>query len=120
MRSILRLLLAAGLAATFGCLAFAADIEGILIDKMCAPKIVQAKDQKAAAAHTRACGLMPDCAEAGYGVFTADGKYITFDAAGNQKAQAALKASTKKDDIRVKVTGAQSGETIKVSSIKIL
>lgn len=98
----------------------AADVQGILLDRACSPKIVQSGDQKAAQAHTRMCGLMPDCVKAGYGVLTADGKFITFDAAGNRRAAAALKASTKKDDIRVSVTGDQSGDTMKVSTIRIL
>jgi hypothetical protein len=98
----------------------AADVQGILLDRACSPKIVESGDQKAAQAQTRTCGLMPDCVKAGYGVLTADGKFITFDAAGNLKAEAALKASTKKDDIRVSVTGSQSGDTMKVSAIHIL
>lgn len=98
----------------------AADVQGILLDRACSPKIVQDGDQKAAQAHTRMCGLMPDCVKAGYGVLTADGKFITFDAAGNSKAEAALKASDKKDDIRVSVTGDQSGDMMKVSAIRIL
>jgi hypothetical protein len=63
---------------------------------------------------------MSDCVKAGYGVFTADGKFVVLDAAGNQKAEQALKACAKRDNIRVLVTGEQSGDTIKVASIKIL
>jgi hypothetical protein len=39
--------------------------------------------------------------------------------AGNAKAIAALKASKKKDNLRVKVTGELEGETIKVSALKL-
>jgi hypothetical protein len=53
-------------------------------------------------------------------VFTADGKFVLLDQAGNAKALAALKASRKKDNIRVQVTGDQTGDTIKVTAIKIL
>ena len=120
MKAILRLLLATGLGVAFCCLAQAADLQGILLDKMCSGKIVKAGDQKAARAHTRECALMPDCAKSGYGVFTADGKFINLDPAGNQKAEQALKASSKKDDVRVQVTGDLSGDTIKVASLKIL
>ena len=105
MKALVRLLVIAGLVAALGCLAYAAEVQGILLDRMCSTKIVAAKDQKAAQSHTRECGLMPDCVKAGYGVFTADGKFILLDQAGNEKAAAALKASKKKDDIRVRVTG---------------
>ena len=87
---------------------------------MCATKIVADQDQNAAQGHTRECALMPDCVKAGYGVCTADGKYLTFDQAGNQKAEQALKASKKKDNVKVRVTGDQSGDTLKVTAIKIL
>ena len=43
---------------------------------------------------------MPPCQQSGYGVYTADNKYITFDDAGNTKAIAALKKSKKKDDLQ--------------------
>jgi hypothetical protein len=120
MRSLVRLLVIAGLVAGLGCLAYAAEVQGILLDRECSPKIVQAKDQQAAQAHTRDCALMDACVKAGYGVFTADGKFVLLDQAGNAKALAALKASRKKDNIRVQVTGDQTGDTIKVTAIKIL
>ncbi len=120
MKALVRLFVIAGLIAAVGCLAYAAEVQGILLDRMCSGKIVAAKDQKAAQAHTRDCSLMTDCVKAGYGVFTADGKFITLDAAGNEKAVQALKASKKKDDIRVQVTGEQTGETMKVAAIKLL
>ena len=106
--------------AAFACLASPAEVQGILLDRMCSAKIVAAKDQTAAQAHTRDCDLMDDCVKAGYGVFTAGGKFITFDPAGNQKAQQALKVSPKKDNIRVQVTGEQSGDSMKVTAIKVL
>jgi hypothetical protein len=77
-------------------------------------------DQKAAAGHTKECALMPNCAGSGFGVLTADGKFITLDDAGNKKAEAALKASKKADNIKVQVTGDQSGSSMKVTAIKIL
>jgi len=120
MKTLVRLLVVAGLAAAFAGLACAAAVQGILLDRMCSTKIVAAKDQKAAQSHTRECDLMSDCVKAGYGVFTADGKFFTFDPAGNEKAQQALKASKKKDNIKVQVTGAQSGDSIAVTAIKIL
>jgi hypothetical protein len=60
------------------------------------------------------------CQQSGYGVFTADNKYLTFDDSGNTKAIAALKKSKKKDDLKVTVTGDVQGDTIKVSSLKLM
>jgi hypothetical protein len=120
MKISVRLLVIAGLMAALGCLAYAAEVQGILLDRACSVKIVAAQDQKAAQSHTRDCALLPDCVKAGYGVFTADGKFLTFDQAGNQKAEQALKASKKKDNIKVQVTGDQSGDSMKVTAIKIL
>ena len=97
----------------------AAEVEGILIDKMCSAKAVK-DGQKAADMHTRECALMPNCAGSGYGVYTKEGRYITFDEAGNKKAEEALQSSKKKDNLRVKVTGEQSGDTIRVVNLKLL
>lgn len=77
--------------------------------------------QKAAAnpdAHTRACAL--GCASSGFGVLTKDQNFLKFDAAGNTKIVDALKASGKKDHLRVNVTGDVEGNTLKVTSIKLL
>jgi hypothetical protein len=77
--------------------------------------------QKAAAnpdAHTRACAL--GCAASGFGIVTQDGNFLKFDAAGNQKILEALKASSKKDHLRVDVTGDVGDGSLKVISIKLL
>ena len=54
-------------------------------------------------AHTRDCALM--CEKSGYGIVTADKKFLKFDADGNAKILAALKASDKTDHLRVNVSG---------------
>lgn len=77
--------------------------------------------QKAAAdpdSHTRGCALK--CATSGFGIITSDKKFIKFDDAGNTKIQEALKASDKKDHLRVDVSGDLQGDTLKVTSIKLL
>lgn len=107
------------LLAGFAGMASAADVQGILIDKMCSTKAVKG-GQAAAVAHDRDCALMPPCQQSGYGVYTADNKYLTFDDAGNTKAIAALKKSKKKDDLKVTVTGDVQGNTIKVANLKLL
>lgn len=67
--------------------------------------------------HSRQCALQ--CAKGGYGLLTEEGEYITFDAAGNEKTLAALKAATKSDHLRATVEGTRQGETIEVTSITI-
>ena len=113
----LGLLLVCALAVTaFG--AEKATVKGFLVDKMCASQHA-AEGEKFGKMHKRECALMPDCVKSGYGVLTADGKYLKFDADGDKKAEAALKASKKRDDLRVSVTGEQEGETIKVATLKL-
>lgn len=113
-RNVSRLILAASLAGTLS----AAEVEGVLMDKMCSMKAAK-EGQKAATMHTRQCAMMPDCEKSGYGVFTADNKYLIFDPAGNEQSAAALKTSKKKDNLKVKVNGEINGDTIKVASLKL-
>jgi hypothetical protein len=98
----------------------AADFDGVLMDKMCSMKALQEGGQKAAAMHKRDCALMGDCVKSGYGVITADNKFLAFDAEGNKRAERALKGSKKTDNLRVHVSGEQSGDTIQVKSLKLL
>jgi len=93
-------------------------ISGYLVDKACSAEL-SAKGQKALAGHGRSCASMPVCRRTGFGVVTADGGFVAFDAAGSQKAFAAMKASAKDDDYRVTVTGDRQGSTIKVASLKL-
>jgi hypothetical protein len=83
-----------------------------LIDTHCEPKMKADPDS-----HPRSCLLM--CAKNGFGILTADGKYLKLDDAGNQKALAALKASKKTDHIRATVTGERDGDMIKVQSLTL-
>ena len=84
--------------------------------------VIDANCSKKAAAdpesHTRACALQ--CGMSGFGILTADKKFIKFDDAGNKKVEESLKASTKKDHLRADVTGDLQGDTLKVTSIKLL
>jgi hypothetical protein len=47
-------------------------------------------------------------------------QFLKFDAEGNKKVVEALKASEKKDHLRVDVSGEAQGDTLKVTSIKLL
>jgi len=113
-RTVIRLTVLASFAGAL----FAADVEGILMDKMCSMKAAK-EGQKAAVMHTRQCAMMPDCEKSGYGVFTTDNRFLAFDAAGNEQAANALKASQKKDDLKVKVSGDIDGDSIRVASLKL-
>jgi hypothetical protein len=68
--------------------------------------------------HTRACAL--HCAETSYGIITSDKQYLKFDADGNAKIVEALKASKRRVHHRLDVTGEVQGDTLKVTSIKLL
>jgi hypothetical protein len=90
-------------------LASAADFNGTVVDVMC-----RAKDL---AGHTRECAIT--CAKTGYGLVTADGKFLKFDESGNARTLAALKKSTKDKELKAKVTGTQDGDVLKVQSIEL-
>lgn len=100
-----RLVMLAGLVAPL----FAETWSGTLVDVMCKGKDL--------AGHTTKCAI--GCAKSGYGVVLADGKFMKFDEAGNAKTLAALKATTKEKDLKVKVDGKLDAETIQVNSIEL-
>ena len=84
-----------------------------MIDSQCEAKAKANPD-----AHTRACALQ--CAKSGFGIVDQSGNYLKFDEKGNQEAKNLLESSSKKDHIRVEVTGTQDGSTIHVQSLKLL
>ncbi|MGB2590947.1 MAG: hypothetical protein WBG02_10430 [Candidatus Acidiferrum sp.] len=84
-----------------------------VVDVNCSARAAAAPDT-----HTRACALK--CAASGFGIITADKKFIKFDEAGNKEITEALKASDKKDHLRVDVSGEVEGDTLKVTSVKLL
>jgi hypothetical protein len=99
--------------------ASAAEIEGIVIDVACSTDTLKG-GQAAAQQHDKDCALMAPCVKSGYGVMTSDNKFIKFDAAGNEKMLAALKATDKKDNLKIKVSGDVSGDSMTVTSVAIL
>jgi len=84
-----------------------------VVDVNCSTKVAADPDS-----HTRACALK--CAASGFGIVTQDKQFLKFDAQGNTKITEALKASDKKDHLRVDVSGDVQGDTLKVTSIKLL
>ena len=126
MKRLLRLLI---VVSGFAIVAHAEEIKGILMDQMCSGKAdlrisgangTLVGGRIVAEAHTRECLLMPECQKSGFGVYTSDNKFLKFDEAGNRKALAAIKASSKLDDFEVEVTGEVKGDTIRVVSLKVL
>ena len=83
-----------------------------LIDTQCVDKVKADPDK-----HTKKCALA--CEDGGYGILTAEGKFLKFDTAGNEKAAKALEATSKTDHLRATVEGTVSGDEIKVASVKI-
>jgi hypothetical protein len=83
-----------------------------VIDSMCVDKARANPDK-----HTTKCALA--CEDGGYGILTADGTFLKFDAAGNEKAVAALQATKKTDHLRATVEGTQSGDEIQVTSLTL-
>jgi len=118
MKKLLMSLFYVGLLGGLAAIASAAEVQGVLMDKMCSTKAISG-GQKAAMAHDRACATSAGCEKSGYGVYTSDNKWLNFDADGNKKAIAALKASKKTDNLMVTVNGDIQGDTIKVSSLKL-
>ncbi|HUA85346.1 MAG TPA: hypothetical protein VMB85_15895 [Bryobacteraceae bacterium] len=82
---------------------------GTLVDTMC-------KDNTLAT-HPRKCAI--SCAKFGYGLKQADGTFLKFDAEGNARALAALKRSTRVQDLKAQVTGTIENGVLKVDSIVI-
>ncbi len=118
MQAKYRVLRLTGLLATFAWMVSGAQVQGILMDKMCSADAVK-KGQKFATSHDTKCALETSCQKTGYGIFTADNKFLVLDAAGNAKAVAALKTTKKVDNLQVTVEGDVQGDTVKVSSLKL-
>ena len=90
-------------------LASAADsFSGTVVDVMCRGKDL--------AGHTRECALT--CSKSGFGLVTADGKFLKFDEAGNARTLTALKKMTKDKDLKAKVSGTVDGDSLKVEAIE--
>jgi hypothetical protein len=113
MRKLTSLLVLLGLCA-MPALARVASYENVpVVDVNCSKKVVADPDS-----HTRDCALK--CASSGFGIVTKDQQFLKFDAAGNTKIVEVLRASDKKDHLRVDVKGDVQGDTLKVTSIKLL
>lgn len=112
MRKLTSLLLLTGLCSAPAFAATETYKDVSVVDVNCSKKAAADPDS-----HTRTCAL--SCAKGGFGIVTQDQKFLKFDAAGNAKIVEALKASDKKDHLRVDVKGDLDGDTLKVSSLKL-
>ena len=113
MRKVVSFLVLLGLAAIPALAAVETYKDVPVVDVNCSKKVAADPDS-----HTRACALK--CAASGFGIVTKDKQFLKFDAEGNAKIVEALKASDKKDHLRVDVSGDVQGDMLKVSSIKLL
>ena len=113
MRKAVSFLVLLGLAAMPALAAVETYKDVSVVDVNCSTKVAADPDS-----HTRACALK--CAASGFGIVTKDKQFLKFDAEGNAKIADALKASDKKDHLRVDVSGDVQGYTLKVTSIKLL
>jgi hypothetical protein len=93
----------------FSVAAFAESWSGTVVDVACKGKDLSS--------HATKCAI--SCAKSGYGLVTADGKFVKFDEEGNAKALAALKTTKKDKDLKATVSGELDGDVIKVASISI-
>src|SRR6478736_3077281 len=113
MRKAVSFLVLLGLAAMPALAAVETYKDVSVVDVNCSTKVAADPDS-----HTRACALK--CEGSGFGIVTKDKQFLKFDAKGNSTIAAALKASDKKDRLRVDVSGDVHGDTLTVTSIKLL
>lgn len=83
-----------------------------LVDQNCSKKVKDDPDS-----HPRACAL--ECAASGFGILTAEGEFLKFDADGSKQALAALRASDREDHLRVDVTGEVENGVLRVETLTL-
>jgi len=92
---------------SFGLTCFGETVDGYLMPSKC-----KNEDPKT---HTKECAL--NCNSSGFGVVTADGKYVDFTPDGNKKAIAMLQSTSRTEDLQVSVQGTRQGALLVVESI---
>jgi hypothetical protein len=85
-----------------------------LVDSMCAGK---ASVRTQPDSHSKKCAIQ--CRASGYGILTADGRYLKLDRKGSEQAAAALEATKRTDHLRVDVDGERQGDEIRVRSVTL-
>lgn len=84
-----------------------------VVDVNCSSKVAASPDT-----HTRDCALK--CANSGFGIVTDNQQFLKFDKKGNAAITKQLKVSKEKDHLRVNVSGDVEGDTLTVTSIRLL
>jgi hypothetical protein len=87
-------------------------VSGFLMDKSCVNMKMEA------ATHGKDCALMEDCMKSGYGVVTADGKFVAFDKASNKTAMKWLETTGQKTGLKVSATGKLKGGVLTEIKLK--
>jgi hypothetical protein len=105
----MKLIYTVTLAAVISMPALAETWTGTIVDVMCKGRDL--------ASHTRDCAL--NCAKGGFGLVTAEGKFVKFNESGNARTLALLKKSAKEKDLKAKVTGTLDGDVIKVEGLEL-
>ena len=112
----MRLILFSALLA-FSAVAQAETFTGKMMDVLCRPENVAVGTKKCP--HVKSCMMSPRCTESGYGLILSDGTFLKFDAPGNAKALAALKAHPSDEEVNARVRGTRKGNDLKVDSLEI-
>ena len=87
---------------------------GILIDRACGQGM--ASNAEKVRKHGPVCALMESCKQSGFGMIL-DGRFLSFDEAGNKIALAIFESTESQNNIQVEVIGDFSGDRIRVKSI---
>ncbi len=114
-----RLLLSAALIFGSGCVACAAEMQGVIADWDCTQDMVR-NGREATLKQRPGCSLMKNYNKAEYGLITDGKNFYKLDDAGNRQARLLLKNTRDRDDLKVVVTGDVSGNTIKVATMSLL
>jgi len=111
-----------GIAVLMASSVFAASpqkIEGHLVDVACANHNAKKPKPGFTASHSKDCLEMPECAESGYAIVTADNKVIKFDSKGNETAKKLIADSKKSSDFKASATGTLDGDTLKLEALTL-
>ena len=88
---------------------------GVVMDAACGARV--AANAEKTAKHTVACALMESCKASGFGLIV-KGRFLKFDAAGDEQALKLLQAAKVRENFRAEVTGEFSEDAVKVSTMK--
>jgi hypothetical protein len=92
-------------------------LSGYVVDQHCGGNLAtKANAMEKAAAHTKECALMADCAASGYGIFSS-GKYYKFDEKGSATAKALIEKSKRSKALYFTAVGKIADGNLTVASL---